>query len=362
MKGNYFSNLNYTLGNEDSSLEFQLLPKNTNHVFAIAGAGGRILPLFAKYPKNVTCIDVSESQLYLTELRIESMRVFKYSNYLSFWGYPPLKISSEDRKRMFQQIHLSKNAKAFNTMLFERYNWESVLYIGSWEKTFAKLSKLINFSMGKYSDLFFKFTKEEDYQKFIKKDFPRERLSIITTLLGNVSIFNALLYKGKFPKKNTPGSMKKFYFDSFNKLLHQGLPRNNFFLQIIFFGKLLYKEGNPIECQPVFYGQVQQGIRNAKIEYILGDCIKEMEKNNFAADFVSFSDISSYFEPRREKNYLQRISKSLLSNCILVERRYLHIPENVDLSGYKNITDNYKNGIQQEKTQMYDIRVLQKES
>lgn len=362
MNKDYFENLNYTLGNEDTTFEYSVLPKNSYHVFAIAGAGSRILPLLAKYPKNVTCVDVSESQLYLTELRIESMRAFSYSDYLSFWGYPPFKISSSDRKKMFQRIHLSEKAKAFNTLLFERYHWESVLYTGSWEKTFAKLSKLINFSMGKYSKQLFHYTKEEDYQNFIKKEFPKERLSVITSLLGNASVFNALLYKGKFPKKNTPGSMKKFYFDSFNKLLHQDLPRYNFFLQIIFFGKLLYEEGNPVECQEDFYNQIKQGIKNASIRYVLGDFIKEMEKANYAVDFVSFSDISSYFGPEEERNYLQRISNTLSSECILVERRYLHIPQNVNLSGYRDISDAYKKAMQQEKTQMYDIRVLQKES
>lgn len=360
MNMNYFQNLNYTFGNEDTTLEYSILPKNSHHVFSIAGAGSRVLPLFAKHPKNVTCVDISESQLYLTELRIESMRVLEHSKYLSFWGYPPFQISPEEREKMFQKIHLSDKARYFNKILLEKYNWESILYIGSWERTFAKLSKLINFLMGRYSNLFFKYTKEEDYQQFIKNDFPKKRLSFITSLLGNASIFNALLYKGKFPKKNTSGSMKEFYFNSFNDLLHKGPPRSNFFLQIIFFGKLLYEEGNPLECQESFYNQAQQGIKNAKIKYLVGDCVEELERSKLAVDFLSFSDISSFFPSELEKNYLQRISNSLSTNCIFVERRYLHIPKDVDEAGYKDITNNYMDIIKQEKTQMYDIKILKK--
>ncbi len=360
MNNNYFQNLNYTFGNEDTTLEYSILPKNSHHIFSIAGAGSRVLPLLAKYPKNVTCIDISEAQLYFTELRIESMRALEYNEYLSFWGYPPLKITVEDRMKIFQKIDLSSDAKAFNKSLFERYNWDSVLYVGSWDKTFAKLSKIINFSMGRYSNLFFKYKNEKDYQKFIKRDFPKQRLSIITSILGNAFILNALLYKGKFPRKNTPESMKEFYFNSFYKLLHRGSPRKNFFLQIIFFGKLLYEEGNPIECQKSYYTQAQEGIKNARIKYLRGECIDEIEKVDLPINFLSFSDISSYFPSDLEKNYLQRISNSLSIDCILVERRHLHVPTNVDVSGFRNITDRHTEAIQQEKTQMYDVKILQK--
>ena len=104
MKKGYFDDLNYTLGNEDSSLEYNLLPKDTKHVLAIAGSGSRILPLLAKHPKKLTCIDTSSLQLYLTELRIETLRSLEYDKFLAFWGYPTHSLAPEERKKVLTEL------------------------------------------------------------------------------------------------------------------------------------------------------------------------------------------------------------------------------------------------------------------
>ena len=48
----YFNQLNYTLGNEDTSLELAILPERVGHVFSVAGSGGRVVPLLAKFPRK----------------------------------------------------------------------------------------------------------------------------------------------------------------------------------------------------------------------------------------------------------------------------------------------------------------------
>jgi S-adenosylmethionine-diacylglycerol 3-amino-3-carboxypropyl transferase len=360
MRRSYFNNLNYSLGNEDTRLEYSVLPKNSKHIFVVAGSGSRVLPLFAKFPQKVTCADTSAPQLYVTELRIESMRVFTHEEYLSFWGYPETFISAKKRKKLFKKIQLSENAHLFITSIFKTNNWESILYIGAWEKTLNTLSKIIRIIMGDYTNKLFSFTNQENYNKFIQKNFPKNRLFFLTLLFGNAFIFNTLLYKGSFPKKNIPETMQDFYYNSFYKLLHQDLPRNNFLLQIIFFGKLLYSEGNPLECEKKVYLNAQKGIINAQIKFVLGDFISTLSKNKSLVDFVSLSDISSYFSADIECNYLQNIRNNISSGCKIVERQYIHIPRNVDTSGYTNTTHMYKKEIEQEKTQMYNIKIWQK--
>src|SRR3954464_1160170 len=113
MSKKYFNTLNYTLANEDTSLELNVLPKGVPHLMAVAGSGGRVLPLLAKFPKKVSCVDLSKEQLFLTELRLESLRVFSHREFLSFWGYPPCPAEPHERKSLFKRIHLSDPAHEF---------------------------------------------------------------------------------------------------------------------------------------------------------------------------------------------------------------------------------------------------------
>src|SRR4051812_41277723 len=98
----HFKGLVYTLANEDSAFEASILPTDQKVVFAIAGSGSRVLPLLSKNPKKLVCVDLSKEQLYLTELRIESLRSLSHNEFLQFWGYPSQR--QGDRKSLFGKI------------------------------------------------------------------------------------------------------------------------------------------------------------------------------------------------------------------------------------------------------------------
>lgn len=360
MRGNYFNNLNYTLGNEDSSLEFQLLPKNTNHVFSVAGSGSRILPLLARHPKYLTCVDTSYPQLYLTELRIETLRLLEWEEFLAFWGYPPKSFTPEERKKVFERIQLSKPSSKYLTQIFTENNWESLLYLGKWEKTFNKLSRINRLITGRKALELFEQKDPETYFSYLRNKFPHKAWALAVFLFGNATVFNTLLYKGRFPEKNIPEKLHKFYLKSLNKLFNQSLARNNFLLQLLFFGKILFPEGNPVECNKNIFILAKQGIKKAHIFYIRGDLIEEVAKTDMHIDFLSFSDTVSYFNGDIEKNFLQKIHQNLSSNCILVLRHYLRVPEWTDSEGYEDITKSHRELISQEKTQMYLIKILKK--
>lgn len=358
----YFNTLNYTLGNEDTSLELALLPENANHVFSVAGSGGRVLPLLAKYPKLVTCVDVVAEQLYLTELRLESARALNYQEFLSFWGYPPTQAAPEDRQSLFSRIKLSKPAKEFWLSYFGSNQWESILYQGKWEKTFAKLSRINRRIIGSKGSRLFEITNSSEYFEYLKNTFPRKTWSALVRMLGNATVFNAMLYRGSFPVKNMPGSMHNFYMGAFGRLFKQGLARENFFLQLLFFGEIRFSEGSPIECDPNVFAKAKRGLAKAEINYIHGDLIKAARQAETPIEFLSFSDVPSYFQGEVEKTFLQDISSDLAPNALVVIRNYLRTPEGTDLSGYENATEDYREIIDQEKVQMYSIDIFRRKS
>src|SRR3989338_1180287 len=107
MKKNYFDSLNYTIGNEDTMLELEILPEEAQHVFAVAGSGSRIIPLLVKNPRFITCIDSSKEQLSITELRIATLRELNYDDFLTFWGYHSKNITTNKRKSIFDNLVIS---------------------------------------------------------------------------------------------------------------------------------------------------------------------------------------------------------------------------------------------------------------
>lgn len=363
MSKDYFQQLNYTFANEDTVVELEVLPENVGHVLAVAGSGSRILPLFSRRPKMMTCVDSSEEQLYITELRIESLRRFDRETFLLFWGYPLSNrhITPKERKELFNKIELSEKTRIFMQKLMEENDWKSILYTGGWERAFIKISNMNRWVVGKRALDIFKITSEKDYFEYLDKKFPRLLWKISVFLLGKVTVFNMLLYKGKFPKKNIPQKLYRWYMDAFDRIFAQGPVKNNFFLQFLFFGKLIYEDALPIECQKSMYYQIKEGLQNSKINYVPGDIIRKARDNSFGVvNFVSLSDISSYFTEPIEQTFLQDIRRILAPNGLIVNRYYLRTPEKLDTSGFKKVTHEFQGLINKEKTQMYIIDIYKK--
>jgi S-adenosylmethionine-diacylglycerol 3-amino-3-carboxypropyl transferase len=359
MTNQYFSNLNYTLGNEDPTVELSILPLNAGHVFTIAGSGSRVIPLFARQPNKVTCVDSSIQQLSFAETRIETVRALDRQTFLAFWGYPGQSMSLGERKHCFEKLELSTLTRSSIEQIFKANNWQSLLYLGKWERTFRKLSILNRFITGRRSLGLFDSKDLREQADFYRHQFPKVRWALSVFLLGKAALFNALLYRGEFPKKNIPQSAYRFYAERFRGLFQVFLARQNFFLQLLFFGELRFMDGLPLECEPTIYLRAKQGIDNAQIEYVCGNIVEEASIANPGIDFLSLSDIPSYFKPPLEQEFLQKVRFALSPSALVIARYYLRIPENVDVSGYSDLTDRYRKVIAGEKVQMYSFGIYQ---
>lgn len=364
MSVHYFTrHLNYTLANEDTALELGLLSEDSRHVLSVAGSGGRVLPLLAKNPRRVTCVDLSQEQLCLTELRMESTRALDHEEFLSFWGYPSVSrpaATPAEREMLFRKIRLSKPAHEFLESMFKQKEWRSVLYDGKWERTFSRLAALNrNLTGAKGLGLFSALT-EEEHREYLETQFPRKAWAAVVALLGNAGVFNALLYRGSFPKKNIPLSYYRFYSNCFEKLFAQGPARYNFFLQILFFGKVVFAEGCPIECRADVYTAAKRALEKAEVRYIQGDLISSVEDSTEPVSFLSLSDVPSYFEGETERNFMKRIARNLEPGASVILRNYLRVPQGMDLGDYDTVTEENRAAIEREKVGVYLIDIYRK--
>ncbi len=356
MSFQYFNKLNYSLANEDTGFEVNIAPKNMNHLLSVAGSGGRVLPIVANGAQKVTCVDLSAEQLYLTELRFAAAKILDHEDFLGLLGYETedgQQMSAAKRKKIFKTIQLSGDAKSFLEKAYDSISWNGLVYEGKWEKSFAKISGVNRRVTGKAGAGVFECTSLEEQQSYMQEEFPQNKWKLVLLTMGNAGLFNALLYKGHFPKKNIPFSHVDYYKSAFNRLFDNTLARENFFLQIMFFGKIKYPEGNPIECNPEVYAKVQTNLKGADVSYVQGNIVEIAEKQEDKIDFLSLSDVPSYFSGETEKNFLQRARKGLAKDSLTIVRSYLRIPWRPHTSGFEMCADQFQDAIDAEKTQMY---------
>lgn len=360
MPREYFNSLNYTIGNEDTSLELAVMPEKVRHIFAIAGSGSRLIPLLSKNPQHLTCVDSSLDQLALSELRLSSLKALKHGDFLSFWGYPPYEITPRERRDIFESLEISSDTRKIAELFFQRSNWKPLLYMGKWERTFQKLSRINRWIVGDRGLGIFSCQTKKEQENYLVTKFPHKAWSFVIFILGNTTVFNALLYKGDFPRKNIPESLYMFYTKRFKKLFEQDVVRKNYFLQLLFFGIIKFPEGLPIECNLDIFLKAKEGLKKAKVTYISNDVIREIERTSMPIDFLSLSDVPSYLHPPEEQEFLQKIKDKISSGGVVVNRYYLRIPENLNTDDYQDITDHFKGPISEDKFQMYSFGIYKR--
>jgi S-adenosylmethionine-diacylglycerol 3-amino-3-carboxypropyl transferase len=262
MSEKYFQGLNYTLGNEDTSVEIDLVKHfNSKRIFSICGSGGRSLPLITKNTELIALSDLSNPQLLLAELRHASYVQLNFDEFSKFWGYYPFDVQDNKtlRKKLFEDnLNISQKCRDFFFMVFTELDFSSPLYLGKWEKTFNILSKINRVLLGKNFDKIMQFDNLLDQQNYYANSFPLFRWKLVIFLLGNKSLFNALLYKGDFIEKNSPLSHFEYYFNAFERLFMNDLASKSFFLNLCFYGQIKSQNGVPIEAQQESFERIHK--------------------------------------------------------------------------------------------------------
>jgi S-adenosylmethionine-diacylglycerol 3-amino-3-carboxypropyl transferase len=361
----YFRELNYTLGNEDTSIDVEIIKGlNAKDVFSIAGCGSRSLPLLEQCDR-IVLNDIGPYQLGLSRLRASLYRNVSFQDFLLFFDYPPYhsQDNSRRRKEIFYSLDLDIQDKDFFLGVFTEINWDSLLYHGRWEKTFQTLSKAIRIILKKEHDRIFNFYDLEGQKEYFYSTFSNLNWKALIFLLGNKSVFNALLYKGDFITKNYPESHFEYYRQSFENLFTHSLARKSFFAHLCFFGKIIHSDGNPIEAWESNFKAVQNKIKNAEhcVEMVQGNMVELLQsplyQNQF--DYLSLSDVPSYFHGQVEKNFLVDIAPALKKGGVVCMRHYLRRPE-CNIEGFEDITSEFGDLFLKEKVGVYRFELLRK--
>jgi S-adenosylmethionine-diacylglycerol 3-amino-3-carboxypropyl transferase len=363
MTETYFNKLNYTLANEDTSVELAVLPSRVEHAVVVASSGARVVPLLAREPRLLTCVDVSPAQLSLTRLRLAAVRALDHESYLALLGYPCASarvMSASDRKACFWALALPDEDRQRLLPFFEHVAWDAIAYSGTWEHTMRSISGAVRRVLGHHVQRFFSPATLGEHLRYLARDFPLCRWRLLILALGNAAALNALLYKGQHPRKNIPESYYRFYRRGFQRLFEQSRPQENFFLQMLFLGRLEHHEGLPLEADASVFAAAKSALARTELRFQIGDVIELIRTGGTRFDFLSLSDTPSYYPAVRAHDFLQEIKSAASPAARVVPRYYFRVPARLDTSGWARMTDDYRQLIEREKTQIYRIDVWER--
>ncbi len=355
------SKLNYTFSNEDGNVDRELLPMHASHVLIVAGSGSRLCHFLEKKPKKMTLIDISREQLWLCDLRLELIRFASYTEYLAFWGIGDTVFTPKERKDIFEKLGIQEEAKKFLRKVFEENSWESILYTGQWEKTFAKSAKWVRRVLGNQCiNTLLGFTNINQQLTYLKNGFPRSRWNLLLRAFSSATFFSSAMYGKEFPKMNVSENYFEFFKDAFERSFRLCPVRENFFLQIVLLGKVAHSEALPPEFRPQVFDAAKRALKECEIALVQSELVPWAAQFPNEFDVIYCSDVPSYFKGPLARQWLVSLRPSLKNNGKLIARYYRNVPGPADAGGYLNLNHLYRDLYSKEQTQVYYFDVLQK--
>lgn len=353
----YFKHLNYTLGDEDAQTEMDMLAEASEHVFAIADCGSRIVPLLARGPRKLTCVDINADQLAVTRLRIALLRQVDRDVYCQFLGYTH-GMTPQMRRTLFAGLDLQGQHRIVLAEMLDRIHWGPLVYEGKFERMLITLSKVCRAVLGKACDRLFEQADVDAQAAYFRRGFPRFRWKLVLTLLGNSTALNSLLYKGEFPEKNIPKSYLQIYSDIFERLLTQFPARSSFFLQLIFLGTIRFEQGLPVECRPDVYARAQAQLKACDVHFIEGDVMTSFGATGGDIDYLSLSDVPSFLPDEAAVRCLQLAHPHMRKGGLAVIRGHVRVVQPL-LDGFRDDSLRFADAVSRETTGLWHIHAFQ---
>lgn len=367
MAQEYFSDLNYTLANEDTAIEYDLLPEKVDRVFCISGSGSRVLPLLARHPREIEVIDMAQAQLYLMELRFESAKIMSYQEWLFFMGYRGSlqfggNTEGDDRFSLFEKVPLSTAAKEY--WLQRRDGWapHGFIFLGRWENHFIKLGKIFrDYLRCDFLPIFDAHSLKEQIQLW-EKHWPTLRLSSFLKIAASEWVFNKFLYKGHFAgaddKRTERRSPSQFIEEEFHRLFHTQLARKSYFLQMLFLGRVRFEEGLPFEAQQPIFEAIKKS--PTQVTYRQGNLLTVLPEKPW--DFISLSDTVSYLSASDANSLLQKLHSATAPRSLMVIRSFLRAPTAMNQTGWEECKDLEEKAWKQDVTGVYQFHIFRKKA
>lgn len=354
----YFVGLNYSLANEDTQIEKDLLPLDARSVLSVAGSGARVLPLLSNNPVALTVIDLSPAQLALTELRIALARSTQRSEFLEFMGYRAC--FATRRLEIFHSLPLSEGTQALCQGESDKWAPGGWIYLGKWERHFLKLNRILRLVLGTSIDRIFEASNLEAQVQAYERHWRRGVFRAFLKILASDFVFNSFLYKGHFAGSQADRTESRptwqFLEEEFDRIFRTQLVKESFFLQLMFLGRLIYEEGLPTEAEVEVLSAVKTATTQVtfKSENLL-ESIARMPH-----DFYSLSDTLSYLPSEDARAVLSRVHPEAPDGAKLIFRSFLRAPVVENHERWQRMESEELRAARTERTGVYRFHFFEK--
>lgn len=360
MAKEYFSDLNYSLANEDTRIEYDLMNEGSERVFCIAGSGSRVLPLLAKNPREVVVVDMAQPQLYMCELRHAAVKALTYEEWLYFMGYRGALqgglVGHENRSVLFEDLELSDECRAYWQDRRDGWRRAGFIYRGRWESHFLKLGSIFrDYMRCDFTPIFEANDLTEQIERW-EKNWPALRLNTFLRVAASEYVFNKFLYKGHFAgsegHRTETRPPYQFIREEWERLFKTHLARKSYFLQMMFLGRVRYEEGLPLEAHREIFERVK--VSKTQVTYRVGNQLSVLPE--FPWSFVSLSDTVSYLTPEDAKALLPSI-RPTTGGCTTVIRSFMRAPAQMSGPGWQALEDKQQWAWHNDLTGVYQFHI-----
>ncbi len=360
----YFENLNYTLSNEDTRIEYRICREGLSRVFCIGGSGARVLPILAKRPETLDIVDLSQEQLALIELRISAARQLNRDEFLFFLGYrggiAGDGVGEDHRSTLFDQLELSAATRAFWSDREAAWRPRGFILLGRWEGHFQKLGRVFRDVLRIDSRKIFAAHSLDEQRVLFKEHFKPLVFKAFIKIAASEFVFNRFLYKGHFSGRSETRTESRspstFIEEEFTRLFQQTLVRKNYFLQVLFLGEIAHEEALPLECRVDVLDQVKKA--KTQIHYRKENLLDVINKDHF--EFLSLSDTISYLPNEAAHRLLTDLPSATPPGARAVIRSFLRRPPTYETRGWKRLESEEAWAKALDTTGVYEFDVFEK--
>lgn len=346
----YFRSFNYSLANEDSSVE-RALARDYHSPVVIGGSGIRALSLLSPHFESLQVVDVSRFQILYARLQWELAQQLTYENFCQVMGYQDLSLAL--RVRQLKELSFSSEVRQllgrFPRIMIE----EGLIYGGRWESYLLKVSSLIRRTSRHDFSVYFETKDLSEQQHLFETCWPRKRLSLLMRLFANPVLMNRLLYRGQMAKASDE-NLISFLEGNFENVFRNFPLKKSFFHQLLFLGKLSYPEAYPLQTE--IWPDLQSCAK--KVQFLSLDLLSAME--SLPGDFWSCSDVVSYFSAQDLHRLAEAMSLRLKWKIPqrVVFRSFLRHPVLGPYPGWASRADLALEAADRDSTQLYRFQIF----
>lgn len=332
-----FQGLVYTSSNEDTRYECSLLDSSHKRVLAVCGSGARALPLAAigtspgKTVSELVVVDSNPIQLDFARMRLAAIRDFDRVTYARFMGYEKGCLP-EERRALLKSLSFERESKLRIATWFEASKLSAPCYLGHWENSIARLSRLIRAAVGSEFMKVFHCKSENEQREFLAPHFASRRWNVAVATLSQSVLLGGVFFRGRLPPLTLSDSGMRYYDSALKAAFLNGVARANFFLNLLFRGEF-FPAGLPCDASPGSFERMRDALQNCQVTFVpgdLSDALRRAGAQGNPFDFVSASDVPSYWDEKALLEFHAALAKGLKPEGMAVLRHYRHRPNDSD--------------------------------